>query len=72
MVGWEKYGSCLHVMLCALHSLAAVGKVSKPRRSHPLGESLRLSTVVHRLWLLCMHMTHSRVGPEWCARQTLV
>ena len=28
-----------------------VGKVSKPRRGHPLVESLRLC-------LLCIHMTH--------------
>ena len=37
---------CLHVcMLFALLSLAAVGKVSKPRRGHPLVESscLRLT-----------------------------
>ena len=43
--------ACVHVMLFALLSLAAVSKVSKPRRGHPLVESLRLC-------LLCMHMTH--------------
>ena len=35
--------ACVHVMLFALLSLAAVGKVSKPRRGHPLVESLWLS-----------------------------
>ena len=57
-MGWGKYAWCMHVMLCALLSLAAVGKVSKRRSGHPLVESLRLSTVVLRLLLLCMHMTH--------------
>ena len=67
-MGWGKYASCVHVMLCALFSLAAVGKVSKPRRGRPLVESLRLSTVVLRLWLLCMQMTHQGVGHAWPAR----
>ena len=40
MVGWGKNASCVHVMLCALLSLAAVGKVSKPKRGHPMVESL--------------------------------
>ena len=57
-MGWRKNASCVHVMLCALLSLAAVGKFSKPKRGHPLVESLRLSTVVLKVWLLCMHMTH--------------
>ena len=30
---------CVHVCMFALLSLAAVGKVSKPRRGHPLVES---------------------------------
>ena len=39
----ENMPVCVHVMLFALLSLAAVGKVSKPRRGHPLVESLQLS-----------------------------
>ena len=35
--------ACVHVMLFALLSVAVVGKVSKPRRGHPLVESLSLA-----------------------------
>ena len=35
--------ACVHVMLFAPLSLAAVGKVSKPRRGHPLVELLSLT-----------------------------
>ena len=41
----ENMPACVHVIVFALLSLAAVGKVSKPRRGHPLVESscLRLT-----------------------------
>ena len=39
----ENMRARVHVMLFALLSLAAVGKVSKPRRGHPLVESLQMS-----------------------------
>ena len=41
----ENMPACVHVIVFALLSLAAVAKVSKPRRGHPLVESscLRLT-----------------------------
>ena len=39
----ENMLACVHGMLFALLSLAAVGKVSKPRRGHPQVESLWFS-----------------------------
>ena len=39
----ENMPACVHVMLFALLSLTAVGKVSKPWRGHPVVESLWLS-----------------------------
>ena len=67
---------------CLLSVSPAVGKVSKPRRGHPLVESVIVTSVGRGLFEIglfkignrqirsysCMHMTHQRVGQAKCAR----